>query len=150
MFYEPASNGYFDAYGAHLLRGRAFNNSDLADRPKVVIVNDTMARQYWPNEDPIGKRISNPGPHKEWYEVVGVVNDMGFPGDLGEPYTRYQAFVPLAQSAPAYLTIALRTSATPEAIGNDLRTTVAGLDPSLPVYTVRTARNATDLRLGNI
>ncbi len=150
MFYEPASNGYFDAYGAHLLRGRAFNNSDLADRPKVVIVNDTMARHYWPNEDPIGKRISNPGPHKEWYEVVGVVSDMGFPGDLGEPYTRYEAFLPLAQSAPGYLTIALRTSLTPEAVGNSLRTAVAGLDPSLPVYRVRTARNAVDQGLGNI
>ena len=150
MFYEPASNGYFDAYGAHLLRGRAFNNSDLADRPQVVIVNDTMARHYWPNEDPIGKRISNPGPKKKWYEVVGVVSDMGFPGDLGEPYTRYEAFLPLAQSAPGYLTIALRTSLTPEAVGNSLRTAVAGLDPSLPVYRVRTARNAVDQGLGNI
>jgi putative ABC transport system permease protein len=150
MFYEPASSGYFDTYGVHLLRGRAFNNGDLADRPQVVIVNDTMARHYWPNENPIGKRISNPGPHKEWYEVVGVVSDMEFPGGLGEPYTRYEAFLPLAQSAPGYLTIALRTSLTPEAIGNSLRTAVAGLDPSLPVYRIRTARNAVDQGLGNI
>jgi len=76
---------------------------------------------------------------KEWYEVVGVVSDMGFPGDLREPYTRYEAFIPMAQSAPGYLTIALRTSATPEAIGNSLRSAVAGLDSSLPVYRVRTA-----------
>lgn len=150
MFYEPASSSYFDTYGVRLLRGRTFNNADLADRPQVVIVNDTMARHYWPNEDPIGKRISNPGPHKEWVEVVGVVSDMEFPGGLGEPYTRYEAFLPLAQSAPAYLTIALRTSLPPEAIGNSLRTAVAGLDPSLPVYRVRTARNAVDQGLGSI
>jgi putative ABC transport system permease protein len=150
MFFEPASNGYFDAYGMHLLRGRPFNNADLADRPKVVIVNDTMARRFFPNENPIGKRISNPGPKKEWYEVVGVVSDVRFPGDLREPYTRYEAFVPLAQSAPGYLTIALRTSVTPEAIGNGLRSAVAGLDSSLPVYRVRTARNAVDQGLGNI
>ena len=150
MFFESASSSYFDAYGVRLLRGRSFNNGDLADGPKVLIVNDTMARHFWPNENPIGKRISNPGPKKEWYEVVGVVSDMGFPGDLGEPYTRYEAFVPMAQSAPAYLAIALRTSATPEAIGNSLRTAVAGLDSSLPVYRVRTARNAVDQGLGNI
>ncbi len=150
MFFEPASSSYFDAYGVRLLRGRAFNNADLADRPKVLIVNDTMARHFWPNENPIGKRLSNPGPKKEWYEVVGVVSDMGFPGDLREPYTRYEAFVPLAQSAPGYLTIALRTSAAPEAVGNSLRSAVAGLDSSLPVYRVRTARNAMDQGLGNI
>jgi putative ABC transport system permease protein len=150
MFFESANSSYFDAYGVRLLRGRVFNNGDLADRPKVLIVNDTMARHFWPNENPIGKRISNPGPKKDWYEVVGVVSDMGFPGDLGEPYTRYQAFVPMAQSAPAYLTITLRTPATPEAIGNSLRTAVAGLDSSLPVYRVRTARNAVDQGLGNI
>lgn len=150
MFFEPASNRYFDAYGVRLLRGRSFNSADVADRTKVLIVNDSTARHFWPNENPIGKRLSNPGSKKEWYEVVGVVNDMGFPADLREPYTRYQAFVPLAQSAPAYLTIALRTKATPEAIENSLRSIVAGLDPSLPIYRVRTARSATDQGLGNI
>jgi putative ABC transport system permease protein len=150
MFFEPASNHYFDTYGVRLLRGRAFNDTDLADHTKVVIVNDTVARQFWPNEDPIGKRIINPGLKKEFYEVVGVVNDMAFPGDLREPYTRYQAFVPLTQSAPAYLTIALRTAATPETLGRNLQRVVAEIDPSLPVYRVRTVRNTIDQGLGRI
>lgn len=150
MFYEPVSNDYFQTLGVQLLRGRVFNNADLADRPKVVIVNDDMARHYWPNENPIGKRIANPGPKKDWYEVVGVVNDMAFPAELGEPYTRYQAFTPLAQSAPTYLTLALRTASTPEALGNSLRKTVAGIDPSLPVYEVRTAPSAIEQGIGNI
>ncbi|MGH9955635.1 MAG: FtsX-like permease family protein [Pyrinomonadaceae bacterium] len=150
MFFEPASNDYFAAYGMHLLRGRAFNSGDLADRPKVLIVNDTMARHFWPNENPIGKRISNPSQKKEWQEVVGVVSDLKFPGELSEPYARYQAFVPLAQSAPSFLSIALRTSLSPEAIEKSLRTGVAGLDPTLSVYRVRTARNAVDIGLGNI
>ena len=150
MFYEPASANYFDAYGAHLLKGRAFNSADLGDKTKVVIVNDTMARHYWPNENPIGKRISDTGKQKEYYEVVGVVSDMAFPGSLGEPYTRYEAFLPLAQIAPAYLTLAFRTPLKSEAIEKELRTAVAGLDPSLPVYRVRSARNAVDQGLGNI
>jgi hypothetical protein len=69
---------------------------------------------------------------------------------LGEPYTPYAAFMPLAQSAPAYLTIALRTSATPEEMGNSLRSIVSGIDPSLPVYRVRSARNAVEQALGSI
>ena len=150
MFFEPVSNDYFAAFGVQLLRGRAFNNGDLADRPKVVIVNDSMVRHFWPNENPIGKRISNPGQKKNWQEIVGVVSDMKFAGDLSEPYTRYQAFVPLAQSAPDYLTIALRTSQSPEGLENTLRSAVAGLDPALPVYRVRTARTAMDIGLGNI
>jgi predicted permease len=150
MFFEPASNDYFAALGVQLLRGRTFNNGDLADRPKVLIVNDSMARQFWPNENPIGKRISNPGQKKEWQEIVGVVSDMKFPGDLSEPYTRYQAFVPLPQSAPDHLTIALRTSQSPEGLETTLRNAVAGLDPALPVYRVRAARTAVDIGLGNI
>jgi putative ABC transport system permease protein len=150
MFFEPANNSYFDAYGVRLLRGRAFNNTDLLDRPKVVIVNDAMTRHFFPNEDPIGKRVCNPGPPRQCFEVVGVVSDMEFPGDLDEPYTRYQAFLPVAQSAPSYLTIALRTTLTPEALGNSLQKVVAQLDPSLPVYRIRTARNAVGRGLGNI
>jgi len=150
MFYEPASNDYFAALGVQLLRGRPFNNTDLADRPKVVIVNDAMARHYWPNENPVGKRIANPGSRKDWFEVVGVVSDMAFPGELGEPYTRYQAFIPLTQSAPNYLTIVLRTGSTPEALGNSLQKAVAEIDPSVPVYRVRTARSAIDEGIGSI
>ena len=149
MFFEPVSNDYFAAYGVQLLRGRAFNNGDLADRPKVLIVNDSMAQHFWPNENPIGKRISNPR-QKDWQEVVGVVRDMKFPGDLSEPYTRYQAFVPLAQSAPDSLFIALRTAQSPDAVEKSLRSLVAGLDPALPVYRVRSARTAVDIGLGNI
>jgi predicted permease len=150
MFFEPATNDYFAAYGVQLLRGRAFNNGDLADRPKVLIVNDTMARHFWPNENPIGKRISNPGQKKEWQEIVGVISDMKFPGNLSEPYTRYQAFQPLPQYAPNYLTIALRTAQAPEGLENTLRSAVAGLDPALPVYRVRRARSAVDIGLGSI
>ncbi|HET9788810.1 MAG TPA: FtsX-like permease family protein, partial [Pyrinomonadaceae bacterium] len=106
MFFEPVSNDYFAALGVQLLRGRAFNNGDMADRPKVVIVNDSMARHFFPNDNPIGKRISNPGEKKTFQEIVGVVRDIKFAGDLSEPYTRYQAFVPLAQAAPDYVTIA--------------------------------------------
>jgi hypothetical protein len=114
----------------------------------------TRRLDFWPNENPIGKRISNPGEKpgdkKDWFEIVGVVGDMAFPGGLGDPYTRYQAFAPLTQSAPPYLTIALRTAATPEILGKSLSRVVAEIDPSLPVYRVRSARSVVDLGVGNI
>ena len=150
VFFEPISNHYFEALGVGLKQGRFFNQSDVEDHPKVVIINEATAHTFWPNESPIGKRISNAGPKREFYEIVGVVNDVAFPGDLGEPYTRFQAYVPVAQYAPDYLVIALRTSGNSETLVKSLSSSVAGLDPALPVYRIRTARAAVDLALGSI
>ena len=150
MFYEPITADYFETLGAHLQQGRAFNTSDTTGHPNVVIINETTAHYYWPNESPIGRRISNSGKKREYYEIVGVVNDIAFPGNLGEPYTRYQAFVPVAQAAPSYLLVLLRTSSSPDALANSLRSTVAGLDPAMPVYRIRSARAAVEQGLGSI
>ena len=150
IFYEPVSSDYFATLGVRLQQGRPFNTFDTADHPDVVIINETTARTFWPDESPIGKRISSTGPEKEFFVIVGVVNDLAFPGSLGEPYTRFEAFVPLAQAAPAYLTIALRTSSNSETITNSMRNSIAGIDPDLPVYRIRTARAAVDQGLGGI
>jgi putative ABC transport system permease protein len=149
-FVEPVSSDYFETLGAHLRQGRTFNAADTAEHPKVVIINETTAHTFWPNESPIGKRVSSIGPPNDLYEIVGVVNDLAFPGSLGEPYTRFEAFVPVTQAAPVYLTIVLRTSSTSETIANSLPNSIAGLDPDLPVYRIRTARAAVDDGLGSI
>jgi predicted permease len=150
IFFEPVSGDYFETLGARLQQGRTFNNTDTADHPNVVIINQTTARKFWPNESPIGKRISGTGPKRDYYEIVGIVNDIAFPASLGEPYTQYEAFVPVSQAAPTYLTLILRTSTKPEALGTTLQNAVAGLDPNLPVYRIRTARSAVDSGLGSI
>jgi predicted permease len=150
MFYEPINGDYFAALEARLQQGRTFNQTDTADHPKVVIINETTARTFWPNESPVGKRISSTGPKRDYFEIVGVLNDLAFPGDLGEPYTRYEAFVPMTQSPPDYLILLLRTSANAETLGNSLRSAIAGLDPNLPVYRIRTAQAAVDSGLGSI
>jgi predicted permease len=150
MFFEPVSSDYFETLGARLKQGRAFNQSDTSDHTKVVIINETTARTFWPNESAVGKRISNTAPKREFWEIVGVVNDLAFPGSLGEPYTRYEAFLPMAQVAPSFLLITLRTQMDAEAAGNSLRNAVAGLDPDLPVHRIRTAQTTVDQGLGNI
>jgi len=150
MFYEPVSGDYFETLGARLQQGRTFNPSDTSDHPAVVIINETTAHTFWPNESPIGKRVSSTGKKRDYFEIVGVVNDLAFPGYLGEPYTRYEAFVPVTQAAPAYLTLLLRTSSNPEALGNSLRSAVASLDPDQPVYRIHSARSSVDAGLGSI
>ena len=150
IFFESVNSDYFTALGARLQQGRSINAADTRDRSNVVVINETTARTFWPNESPIGKRMSNTGRNRDYYEVIGVVNDIAFPGSLREPYTRFEAFVPVAQAAPQYFTIALRTSSDPEAFGNTMRKAIAGIDPALPVNRIRTARTAVDQSLGSI
>ena len=151
IFLEPVSSDYFRTLGARLQQGRIFNTADTADHPNVAIINETTARQFWPNESPIGKRISSGfGPERVYYEIVGVVNDLDYPAVLAESETPFQAFVPATQAAPPSFTIILRTSSTPEAITNPLRSSIAGLDSQLPVYGIRTVRDTVDQGLGDI
>ena len=150
MFFEQVNGDYFETLGARLQQGRTFNTSDTTDHPNVVVINETAARTFWPNESPIGKRISGTGREREFYEIVGVVNDVAFPGSLREPYTRFAAFVPVTQAVPDYLTLVLRTPSSAETIANSLRSSIAGIDPELPVHRIRTARNAVNQGLGSI
>jgi putative ABC transport system permease protein len=134
-----------------MLEGRSFSATDTPDHPDVVIVNEAMAKRFWPNESPLGKRIKQPGPDNKWQEVVGVVNDVGFPGTLGEPYTRLQTFRPLVQSPwGGGWIISVRSAITPEAFTNELRNVVAGLDRDLPVYDIRTAQSMVEEGLGSV
>jgi len=150
VFFEPVSLRYFETLGVRLLEGRVFTAADTADKPPVVIINEMMARRFWPHESPIGKRIGRPGQNRNWMEVVGVVNDIGFPGGLGEPYTRLESFRPLAQTPPGGVVLMLRTSAAPEALVNAVRRAVAELDSTQPVHRIRTVRSLVEQGLGSV
>jgi putative ABC transport system permease protein len=149
-FFEPVNTRYFETMGVRLLAGRNFTEADTSDHPQVTIVNETMARLFWPNESAIGKRVGRPGNDHHWREVVGVVNDVNFPGRLDEPYTRLEMFRPLAQVPQSWATVELRTSAAPDAMANALRHAVAEIDPAQPVNQIRTARSLVERGLGNI
>ncbi len=151
IFREPVSPGYFDTLGIRLISGRTFTSSDMASGAKVVIINETTARRFWPNESPIGKRIGGSDPNeRNWREVVGVVNDVGFPGSLGEPYTRLQSFYPLSQNTWENVNIFLRASAAPEALTNAIRGAVAELDPTVPAHQIRSARSLVEQGMGSV
>jgi putative ABC transport system permease protein len=150
IFMEPVSIRYFETVGIRLLEGRFFTAEDTAERPRVVIINETTARRFWPNESAIGKRIGGGGDNPNWREIVGVVNDVRFPSDLDEPYTYYQSYRPLAQDPWGFNHIFLRTSAAPEAIAGALRSAIAEVDPTVPAHQIRTARSLVGQSLGNI
>jgi hypothetical protein len=133
-----------------MIAGRDFAPTDVMGRPQVVIINDAMARRFWPNQNPIGKRIARPNNQPIWLEVVGIANDVQFPGSLSEPYTRLQAFRPLAQAAVPTVNVTLRTFSKPESLAELSRRAVAELDPALPLSRLRSARSLVDRALGSV
>ena len=146
-----ASPAYFETLGIRLLQGRSFSAADGPDKPPVVIINETLARTFWPNENPIGKRLGSPRTDEPgWNEVIGVVSDIHAVANLGAPATRLQLYRHIAQQPQSNMTIVLRTRLSPESLGNDLRRAVTAIDPDQPVYGIETVQRATDLRLANI
>jgi putative ABC transport system permease protein len=128
---------YFRALQIPLAVGRAFTDLDNDQSPKVVIVNQTMARQLWPGESPVGKRITIWRDEKFPREIVGVVGDTkaSLDTDAGA-----QMYVPYAQDATwGSLTLAMRTTTSdPSSLAPAVRNEIRSLDKSLPVYNVRT------------
>jgi putative ABC transport system permease protein len=135
------SSDYFSTLGSQLVRGRAFTNHDVAAVPAVAVINETAARRYWPDEDPIGRRISLGSPTR-WMEIVGIVGDVRHTSLQVEPEP--EAFIPLPQGFRALgdgfvrsLTLVVRTSGDPVAIAPALRAVVMEIDPQQPLGTVR-------------
>ncbi len=138
--------GYFQAMGIRLRRGRLLTPDDRAGATRVMVVNETLAREAWPGEDPIGKRVAccegEPGDPR-WKTVVGVVADVRSRG-LGEGL-RPEFYLPLAQSPTAAwdwigrtMTLALRSPGDPAAVAAAIRDAVWSVDRSLPVYDLGT------------
>ena len=150
IYAEAITPGYFNAMGIRLKEGRVFNSTDTSERPEVVIVNEAMAQRFWPGESPIGKRIALPVQSEpDWQEIVGVVNDIRFPANLGRPDTVWQVYRPLAQEPRPFVAVELRTAGTPENLAGALRRAVTELDADLPVNEVRSARSWVELLLSH-
>jgi predicted permease len=150
--YEVVSPNYFETLGVPLLEGRAFTPDDTAGRPPVVIVNETMARRFWPGQSAIGKRIGRGTvENRTWETIVGVVGDVGSPTSLRDPETELQAFYPIADQAPwGGVSVTLRTSGAPEALAGGVRRAVAEVDPGQAVYQIDSTRAVVEQALGII
>jgi predicted permease len=134
--------GYFDAMGTPILEGRDFRATDGPDAPHVAIVDETFARHYWPNENALGKRISDQGDTtaNHWWTVVGVVPNVRH-ASLGEEPS-LQVYQPFAQRTPWTMYLIVRSTQEPRSLVPTIRRHVAAVDPEIPLYEVRTMAEA--------
>jgi putative ABC transport system permease protein len=137
--YHSVSANYFAKMGIPIVQGRAFTDRDREDRPSVVVVSEKMARQYWPNENPIGKRVSilinNTGPR----EVVGVAGDVK-ENALSEA-TRATMYTPFEQEPWPFLNVVVRAKADPASAAGGIRTALHRIDPEQAIGELTTVED---------
>jgi putative ABC transport system permease protein len=129
--------GYFSAMGIPLLRGRNFSDVELSEARHVIIISESLAQQYFPGEDPLGKRINvvmfdNPN----FTEIIGIVGDVRYDSltDQAEP----TVYFPHPELTYSFMTIVIRTTGDPAAIASAARSELREIDPNQPVSDVRT------------
>ena len=145
--FELASPDYFRVLGIPLLTGRSFLPSDEAEAPPVVIVNDRMARHYWPNENPIGHRVaSGGGDKKTWASVVGVASDVHQYGLDKEPADTM--YFPVDQTGLTSGHLLVRTRGNPLRMATQVAALIHQIDPQQPVTEVRTLDQFRSAQLG--
>jgi predicted permease len=132
---------YFDTVGTHLVSGRVFTDDDRGASPRVYVINKAMARALYPGQDPVGRRLARAG-GEDWGEIVGVVGDVQsvYPDRVPIPYQVYQPLAQEPRRGNPIHEIAVRTrGAAPAAVIDDVRTTIAALDPDLPLRQLQPA-----------
>jgi putative ABC transport system permease protein len=154
-----ASDGYFEAMHIPLVRGRYFDSRDAATAPPVVIVDQRLARRFWPGRDAIGRRLSKPGnprgvldllargPDTRHLTVVGVVANVQVTGLTPKDPLVGAYYFPYAQLPARSVMLALRSAQDPETLVPALRSTLASIDRELPLFDVRTMEQRLDRSL---
>ena len=157
--YQAVSPDYFQTLGIPLLQGRSFETRDRAERPQVAIIDETMAREFWPDESPIGRRVAfefrgtRESPEPVWREVVGVVGHVRHYELRSE--SRVEIYVPFTQP-PIYMenrrpamAVYLKTDGDPTRLVAPIKNQLAALDPNLPIYDVQTMDDVLHQQVGN-
>jgi predicted permease len=127
---------YFDTLGIPLLRGRAFTEEDRENAPPVAVINETLARQYWPGQDALGQRFQFDDETAS-LQVVGIARDSRYEtvGEEPRPYV----YLPLLERYAGAVTLHVRTQGDPGLLLPTVQREIQSLDPDLPYYDVRTA-----------
>jgi putative ABC transport system permease protein len=144
--YSSAGVRYFETMGIPILQGREFGPTDKEGAPRVVVVNETFARRFWPGVDSVvGKRVSFKSVSGPFMEVVGVAKD-GKYFSLGEDPKPF-IYLPLAQSYTSSATLVVKTISDPQTLLAAIRSEVQRLDPNMPVFGVKTLNEHLSLTL---
>jgi putative ABC transport system permease protein len=133
--YYAVTPDYFRAMGIRLVRGRVFTDQDNAKTARVAIINETLARQHFPNEDPIGKRINITNGPDAWREIVGIVADVKQYGL--DKATTNQSYEPFAQVPFSSLNVVIRAKGSTSALLSAIRPAVYAVDKDQPIGTIR-------------
>ena len=147
--WTPVSDEYFATMGIRLLKGRLFEARDATGAPNVVVVNQTFARRFFGDNDPIGARVKQGWPEDKsaWREIVGVVNDVRVNSLQGDP--TLQAYLPVRQVSQNQGAFVLRADGNPAALGRAIEAAVHDVDPNLPLFNVQTMGQVIDAGIGN-
>ncbi|HTA84782.1 MAG TPA: ABC transporter permease [Silvibacterium sp.] len=143
--YEVATPDYFHVLGVPVLAGRVFTDRDTLDTPGVAIVNERLAKHYWPNDNPVGHRVST-DMGKTWITVAGVVSDVHQYGLSKE--AEDAIYLPVYQFDVANTHLLLRTSRDPMHLANQVAAVIHAIDPQQPVTDVRTLDQLRSAQLG--
>jgi len=135
--YRVCTPEYFQTMGISILKGRGFIDEDKRESAPVVIVNQTLARKYWPAGDALGKRIRFYGPLERapWMEIVGIVQDVKH--ELNSPVTP-EYYLPHTQDSWNAMVLVARTSVDPGSMSGPIRQQVLAIDKDQPVFDVKT------------
>jgi predicted permease len=140
--YIMITRDYFATLGIPLREGRLFADDIKAESPPVVIINETMAKHFWPGQSALGKRIGErDGEKVVWREVIGVVGDIQFALNIANPLTMFQVYKPMAHEPWGYMFLLVRAQA-PGTFKNEIRKAVADIDPDVSVQEMYTIPEA--------
>jgi len=153
-----ATPGYFEGMGIPILRGRSFNDHDNETAPQVVIVDERVARHFWPDRDPIGRRMYFPtdpknflktDEHTVWFTVVGVARTLRYENLDASGATVGAYYLSNMQHPASSFTFAIKTTADPGSVIRALRGEISRLDPDLAVFDVHSMSERIDLSLAS-
>jgi putative ABC transport system permease protein len=144
--YRVCTPDYFQTMQMSILKGRAFTDQDQAATRPVVIVNETLARKFWPNGDAVGKRIRFSGPLEKnpWMEIVGIVKDVKHELDLA---VTPEYYLPHTQDSWNAMVLVARTTVEPGSMAAPIRQQVLAIDKDQPVFDVKTMQEVRAIAL---
>jgi len=134
--FSVVSPDYFHTMSIPIVKGREFGDRDTANAPGVSLVNENFARRYFPNEDPLGKRIKRRGDENQWTTIVGVVGDVRQINLAAEP--RSEMYFSYLQTPFPFMNVVVRTAADPATLATAVRKEVWAVNPNQPVANVST------------
>ncbi len=134
--FDMISPAFFQTLGLPLRAGREFTWADDEKAPRVAIVNETLAKKYWPGKSAIGQRVK--GETDKWDEVIGVVADTKYQSMSEKPTTYY--YVPFQQTQGSRIALFVRTATAPESLGSTIQAAVVKMDPAISVSNLQTMR----------